>query len=373
MPEASHASNISLFPVTQPNYLRLVLDHSLLSRAAIILCILLGASLTPPIASRLNQDTQFSEATEDSRTVGPWEFRRNEGGRSQEVRTSPILLGRSGLVVTVPVGETRFAEFNWSFVATKLANQSRIDYFTSMNLPEHMFFQTINFTVRPSSECPREVELSDICYNALALFAVESDPAIDEGVYNVQVIYDLFYYLTCCVPAPERIFLQNLDLHFVAKVIPSTIPFVTSLELNVIPANSLLGETVRVEGKLAVEKNQTHMFSLTKANVTLNYLMPNGLTITSRVLAENGSFAQSFLPDIEGKWQVFASWEGDLSRMSSSSKSQRFIVTAPSPPYGLILVAGGVIFFLYVVLYRSLRSRGHTNKASEAATCSAVG
>jgi hypothetical protein len=62
-------------------------------------------------------------------------------------------------------------------------------------------------------------------------------------------------------------------------------------------------------------------------NVKVNFILPSGSTkVVTTSTDSNGNYEVSFVPDIKGVWQVYASWEGDESFSPSKSEVTSFMV-----------------------------------------------
>lgn len=62
-------------------------------------------------------------------------------------------------------------------------------------------------------------------------------------------------------------------------------------------------------------------------NVKVSFILPSGSTkVVTTSTDSNGNYEVSFVPDIKGMWQVYASWEGDESFSPSKSEVTSFTV-----------------------------------------------
>ncbi|MEM2703675.1 MAG: cupredoxin domain-containing protein [Candidatus Bathyarchaeia archaeon] len=86
--------------------------------------------------------------------------------------------------------------------------------------------------------------------------------------------------------------------------------------------------------------------------VRLIYTRPDGKTKVSEVItAEDGTFKDFLVPDIDGRWEVVANWLGDEEHFGSESKPAYLIVQAPFPILYVgagigALIAVGVIYYI---------------------------
>jgi hypothetical protein len=324
-----------------------LLNCSRLLRAAFFLFVLLIAGHATTGAGSIGD--QLKLPSKGGVTLQPEVSTKRENLRLHSAGMLPIVSDVTNLTIILPVGEASTAQHSWSFVATKAATQSPIDYQTSTSLPEHLSLTTLNFSVTQSSSCAQRMLPSESCYGAMAVLEVESDPGIEEGSYNVQVLYDLVYYPTCCVPFPEGVPLQTLNLILTVEVIPSPAPYETLIQLNVNPPRASLGEVVRVDGKLYVMRSQTVLYPLAAATVSLEYIPLDSLPVTRYVRVENGSFTDNFSPNREGTWHLLASWKGDMSRETASGDAT-FLVSDSANTNELILMGGALSLVVLVLL-----------------------
>jgi hypothetical protein len=67
--------------------------------------------------------------------------------------------------------------------------------------------------------------------------------------------------------------------------------------------------------------------ALEDKTVTLIYMKPDSSTVTRTVTTDSeGSYSDSYIPNVDGSWSVRASWDGDSTHEGSSSSSQSFTV-----------------------------------------------
>ena len=117
------------------------------------------------------------------------------------------------------------------------------------------------------------------------------------------------------------------------------------------------GNTITVTGSISpVVSGKT---------VSLTYTKPDGTTKVTRTVTTNsdGSFSDSYKPDVIGAWSVTASWEGDVTHERTSSTLMSFNVN-PEPSFfetptgiaviGLVILAA--IIIIIIVLKRRKKS-----------------
>jgi len=113
----------------------------------------------------------------------------------------------------------------------------------------------------------------------------------------------------------------------------------SSISLTASPTTSKLGkESVQVSGK--VEFPVKVEVEWAKAPISIDYIRPDGFTLSKKVEAKpEGSFSDSFMPDLEGMWVVKASWQGSDYLLGGVSDEVQFEVTAESDATLLVMPA----------------------------------
>ena len=95
----------------------------------------------------------------------------------------------------------------------------------------------------------------------------------------------------------------------------------TTVSCSASPQSIEKGESIDVTGSITPTRENV--------TVTLLYKKPNGSTLNRTVMtAADGSYKDSYQPDIEGTWNINASWTGD-SRYKGNWASASFQVTLP--------------------------------------------
>jgi hypothetical protein len=107
------------------------------------------------------------------------------------------------------------------------------------------------------------------------------------------------------------------------------------------------GDSITVSGSITPK--------VSSIRVTLTYTKPDTTTLTRYVNADsNGSYTDTYNPDVIGSWSVTASWSGDETYESSTSNKTAFTVAKKTeqggiPGYPLEAVLIGVIFYSIIL------------------------
>ncbi|MBL7169100.1 Ig-like domain repeat protein [Candidatus Bathyarchaeota archaeon] len=113
------------------------------------------------------------------------------------------------------------------------------------------------------------------------------------------------------------------------------------------------GESMIVSGSV----NAT----LSGKTVALTYSKPDGSTRNIDVTTgSDGSYSDSYAPDLTGSWSVTASWDGDSMYYGATSSSQSFTVTSKpfiETPLGMATVIVGITVVVIAVIVLVLRMR----------------
>ena len=97
-------------------------------------------------------------------------------------------------------------------------------------------------------------------------------------------------------------FVEGTPQHLTVKIVVSKIE--STITVNVSPQVVEEGESIRVSGSIDPAPEN--------ATVTLTYIGPERRFNSTAEVNLDGSFAESFKPDINGTWSVNASWIGDV-------------------------------------------------------------
>ncbi|MEM2885373.1 MAG: trypsin-like peptidase domain-containing protein [Thermoproteota archaeon] len=92
-------------------------------------------------------------------------------------------------------------------------------------------------------------------------------------------------------------------------------------------------EAVTVSGYVrhASEMPVALNFSWPAAQITVQYTRPDGSTVTRAVLnSPEGTFADTFTPDVAGRWSITAFWQGDEDHAGATSSVLTFDAAEPT-------------------------------------------
>jgi len=115
------------------------------------------------------------------------------------------------------------------------------------------------------------------------------------------------------------------------------------------------GDTITVTGSISP--------AVSGKTVTLTYVKPDGTTKVTRTVttSSDGSFSDSYKPDVIGAWSVTASWEGDTTHEGASSSSKSVTVN-PVPsffetPFGMATIGGAVLAAIIIITILVLKRK----------------
>jgi hypothetical protein len=116
----------------------------------------------------------------------------------------------------------------------------------------------------------------------------------------------------------------------------------TAINLSMSTKSLALGDSLTVTG--TVSPTVSGLSPVSGASITLTYTKPDGTTITSTSTSgSDGSFNDTYTPNVTGNWKVSASWPGDVTYLGATSSTEQFTVTDNS--------LGGVpSVYLYVII-----------------------
>ena len=94
----------------------------------------------------------------------------------------------------------------------------------------------------------------------------------------------------------------------------------TAISCKASPSEITEGANITISGSIAP--------TVSGKTVNLTYTKPDGKTTVTRTATtgSNGSYSNSYKPDITGSWSVKASWNGDSENLGASSQSASFNV-----------------------------------------------
>jgi hypothetical protein len=97
----------------------------------------------------------------------------------------------------------------------------------------------------------------------------------------------------------------------------------TTLSCSVSSSEVTEGEPVTISGAISPEASDKR--------ITLTYQKPDGSTVTRTITTgSDGTFSDSYTPNVDGSWSVSASWDGDSTHEGASSSSKSFTVKKKS-------------------------------------------
>ena len=197
---------------------------------------------------------------------------------------SEVIKGVSG-VLRFPDG--RFTDIYGNPNATATGAPTVGDLLNPTDEVQPKGFLTMTFTL----DINKDVVAGTYKYNMEVKYAVKQGAAFVDGTTRTLVV---------------QIVVSKID---------------STVTVSVTPQTAEKGQAVRISGTISPAKEN--------ATVTLTYKKPNG-TLLRRTVRTNadGSFAESYLPDVEGFWSVNASWLGD-SKYASNWASVTFEIRLP--------------------------------------------
>jgi len=148
---------------------------------------------------------------------------------------------------------------------------------------------------------------------------------------------DFYYY---CAVSAHRGYGEQGILH----VLPAG-KIHTTLTVSLPKITVNVGERVEVTGSINPP--------IGGITIRLVYTRPDGKTKISEVItASDGTFRDILEPDIEGRWEIMASWLGDEEHFGSESKSVYLIAQASFPILYVgagvgALVVAGIIYYVF--------------------------
>ncbi|UCH37674.1 MAG: hypothetical protein JSV76_00370 [Candidatus Bathyarchaeota archaeon] len=201
--------------------------------------------------------------------------------------------GDTGIPLTIEVLNYSPNETIKGVIATLLLDNTPITNIDGLHNDTTLGEPVINDVLEPT----------DIIYprSAFALtFNLDIDPLAIPGRYSCNMSVGYSVNRTGQYISGEP---QTLTVTVFISIVSST------LSCSVSPSQIEKGETIDVEGLLDPEINN--------ATVNLIYTRPDASTVTRTVQTKaDGSYADSYQPDVEGGWTVNASWAGDEQHQS---------------------------------------------------------
>jgi len=150
-------------------------------------------------------------------------------------------------------------------------------------------------------------------YASIIIPSIPSHEELDVRViYKADVFKPLFNISVTAFDPSGRFY--ELYKGKLRPVVMSSITGSLSLE------SMEMGESITVSGILYPENEGR--------TITLSYTRPDSLTLTRTAVTDiDGSYSDTFEPDVAGSWSVRASWEGDVEFEGSTSSVVHFTVT----------------------------------------------
>jgi len=135
----------------------------------------------------------------------------------------------------------------------------------------------------------------------------------------------------------------------------------TELSCSVSKDTITQGDSIVISGSLNV--------TLSGKTVTLTYKKPDGSTFNRTITTgSDGSYSDSYTPDVAGSWSVTASWEGDSTYYGANSSTRSLTVNSATfilfTPLGMALT-GGIILLAVIVAVLVLRRRPKMPESKE--------
>ena len=114
----------------------------------------------------------------------------------------------------------------------------------------------------------------------------------------------------------------------------------TAITISLSTNSVALGNSLTVNG--SITPSTSGLPAVSGVTVTLTYTKPDATTSTATVTTgTDGSFSDSYTPNVAGSWSVKASWAGNVDYLGATTFAEAFTVTAPSE--------GGIpMVYLYV-------------------------
>jgi hypothetical protein len=103
----------------------------------------------------------------------------------------------------------------------------------------------------------------------------------------------------------------------------------TSITLSLSTKSVTLGNNLTVSG--SITPSVSGFPPVSGVTVTLTYTRPDGTTLTRTVASgTDGSFSDTYTPNVAGSWSVEASWAGNANYLGATSFAEDFTATNPS-------------------------------------------
>jgi hypothetical protein len=129
------------------------------------------------------------------------------------------------------------------------------------------------------------------------------------------------------------------QVQFVDAAPPSS----TSISCSVLPSSVTLGSSITLSGSITP--------AVSNVTVTLTYTKPDATSITrTATTGADGSFSDTYTPDIAGSWSAQSSWAGNSAYFGSQSFAAAFTVTQGSSTGFPMTYAYVIVVIIAVVI-----------------------
>jgi len=129
---------------------------------------------------------------------------------------------------------------------------------------------------------------------------------------------------TLTTPPLSMTFAVASSKEFTIRVVPA-VKATSSISCSVSLPKVREGDSTAISGFLSPSRGGIP--------ITLTYKKPDGSTYTKSIATSpEGRFADAYVPDMVGSWNVFASWSGDEGYLAATSPSVSFTVEAKPQP-----------------------------------------
>jgi hypothetical protein len=138
------------------------------------------------------------------------------------------------------------------------------------------------------------------------------------------------------------------------QLVDAAPPTPTSISCSVLPSSVIMGNSTTVSGSITP--------IVPDISITLTYTKPDATTINrTATTGTDGTFTDTFVPDVIGSWSVNANWAGNENYFGSSSFDESFTVekaaTAGFPMVYLYLIVIIIIVIVAVIAAYSFMKR----------------
>jgi len=132
-----------------------------------------------------------------------------------------------------------------------------------------------------------------------------------------------------------------------SNLVPVTVAIFSNISCLLYSSSFTIGDSVTVYGSISP--------AVTGKNVTLEFKKPDGTTVKRTVTTgSDGSYSDSYTPDVAGSWNVSASWDGDTLHRGAFSSTISFLVIILSffeTTFGLTIISGGIIAAAIIAIF----------------------